>query len=121
MRSLEGEFDIGPHREKIMGEQKEIKLQKISMGETSRLDLRFYLSPVPESSQWEELFQVAGSTEWESPPSLVTPIQAGGTDEYIVSWNDGPQDVDIALQCIDRYIDEANEAYGASKSSGSDA
>lgn len=85
-----------------------VTLRLLSSGRDSPLDLRFVLAPV-QSPRWEEAFLAAGTADSPHPPRLDRSTQPA---EYVVRWDEGPQDVDVALQRLDAYIAEADAAVG---------
>lgn len=92
-----------------MIENLSMELKVVSTGEESALDMRFVLAPL-QSLSWERAFEAASAaSDWPSAPRLERSWDRSSAG-YVVYWEDGPQDVDVALQFLDEYIKDADAA-----------
>lgn len=86
------------------GANSSVILRLLSTGQDSPLDMRFVLTPL-QSTRWDEAFRAAAAADSSTPPRLERSTRGV---EYVIHWDEGPQDVDVALQRLDEYIAEAD-------------
>lgn len=85
-----------------------VDLTRISVNFSDAHDLQFYLRPLCDPV-WVETFArcVAASGEAEATRLIVSE----DPPEYVVTWTRAPQDIGLAIQEVDHWVERANESY----------